>query len=612
MSDETSTHQGQGEIIIVKKVQGGGGGHHGGAWKIAYADFVTAMMAFFLVMWLVNAANENTKASVASYFNPIKLTDTSPSDKDVKENAQQEEGEQSKEASTTDSDQKTAGEGADEGKQEKTMAGEETENSEADYFENPYAVLSEIVMDTAEESNISEKGDGGAQNSGAATGASGGEAYRDPFDPDFWSKQISSNVTDTGEVVDPTELMANQQLESSQLEDDGLDNGGLLGDTEGESSESTASSDMEGQFGLNLGAGDVFGKTAGAGEDVNAGAALSDYDVGGDKTGLAPFEGDMGGKEFDEDGRHISNLEIEDNSSSAIPPGNSRLEDIDPNRLATLYEEGNKNLDELRDKGSRQRLTPSEAEELLDLIEQEKNSQLDAADADRKDELLAKNASARQTAQEIADLQEILAEYANVMMRGALETQEDGAELTGGRIASEDGGIDAKPQEADQFAGVSDEQREDAENLEREIKKAFEGVSGKLAEGLIVTPAEGGILLSLTDQLNVGMFNVGSAIPKRDTILLMEKIGNVLNQRRGAIAIRGHTDSRPFSAGGNDNWRLSMSRAHSAYFMLVRGGIPEERITQVTGFADRRLKDPENPFSELNRRIEILIQPEDT
>lgn len=54
-------------IIIIKK-KGGHGGHHGGAWKIAYADFVTAMMAFFMVMWLVNTADAPTKKNIASYF----------------------------------------------------------------------------------------------------------------------------------------------------------------------------------------------------------------------------------------------------------------------------------------------------------------------------------------------------------------------------------------------------------------------------------------------------------------------------------------------------------------------------------------------------------------
>ena len=54
-------------IIIVKK-KGGHGGHHGGAWKVAYADFVTAMMAFFLVMWLVNTADQSTKKAIAKRF----------------------------------------------------------------------------------------------------------------------------------------------------------------------------------------------------------------------------------------------------------------------------------------------------------------------------------------------------------------------------------------------------------------------------------------------------------------------------------------------------------------------------------------------------------------
>ncbi len=55
-------------IIIKKKINKGGHGAHGGAWKVAYADFVTAMMAFFMVMWLMGT-DETTKAAVAQYFN---------------------------------------------------------------------------------------------------------------------------------------------------------------------------------------------------------------------------------------------------------------------------------------------------------------------------------------------------------------------------------------------------------------------------------------------------------------------------------------------------------------------------------------------------------------
>jgi chemotaxis protein MotB len=54
--------------IIVKRVKKVAGGHHGGAWKVAYADFVTAMMAFFLVMWLVGTGTKEEKAAISEYF----------------------------------------------------------------------------------------------------------------------------------------------------------------------------------------------------------------------------------------------------------------------------------------------------------------------------------------------------------------------------------------------------------------------------------------------------------------------------------------------------------------------------------------------------------------
>ena len=61
--------------IIIKKIKrGGGGGHHGGAWKVAYADFVTAMMAFFLLMWLLGSTTQGELQGIADYFRtPLKV-----------------------------------------------------------------------------------------------------------------------------------------------------------------------------------------------------------------------------------------------------------------------------------------------------------------------------------------------------------------------------------------------------------------------------------------------------------------------------------------------------------------------------------------------------------
>ncbi len=60
--------------IIIKRIKKGGGGHHGGAWKVAYADFVTAMMAFFLLLWLLNAVTQDQLEGIANYFAPVSIS----------------------------------------------------------------------------------------------------------------------------------------------------------------------------------------------------------------------------------------------------------------------------------------------------------------------------------------------------------------------------------------------------------------------------------------------------------------------------------------------------------------------------------------------------------
>lgn len=75
MSDDQENKSKKAPIIVIKKIKKGGHGHHGGSWKIAYADFVTAMMAFFLLMWLIASLNKAQKEGIAEYFKqPMKVT----------------------------------------------------------------------------------------------------------------------------------------------------------------------------------------------------------------------------------------------------------------------------------------------------------------------------------------------------------------------------------------------------------------------------------------------------------------------------------------------------------------------------------------------------------
>jgi chemotaxis protein MotB len=445
MSDENH-HHGKNEIIIVKRHKGDHDGAHGGAWKIAYADFMTAMMAFFLVMWLVNAANEETKASVASYFNPIKLSDEKPTEKGLEKPVETSEGEEKKERSQVDEDQDKVGSAAATGEDQTASSGDEANYSEADFFENPYSVLAEIAQEVGQQANVSAKGEGGASDSGPSTGAQGGEAYRDPFDPDFWTQQVQTANGPPGEPTD-AETPAEQAQTAPPVTDP-----------------AAPSIEPEQQIALV---------------------------VPGQKPEIDPAPSD--------------------------PPANDK---------------------------------PAEGE-------------TDKSAPGTKDH------SATETAEK-PDVVEV--------------------------DPTNDKQLEAQLAAADK--------------LKAEIEQEIGGAAGKLAEGLLVTPTEGGLLVTISDQSDAAMFNVGSAVPRRELVLAMEKLGKILQEKPGRIIIRGHTDGRQFKGTENDNWRLSMARAHSAYYMLVRGGLSEGRVEQVSGFADRRLQVPDDPLADSNRRIEILIEAE--
>ncbi len=71
------------EIVIVRRRGSHEDEHHGGAWKIAFADFMTAMMAFFLVLWIISATDKNTKTLIARYFNPVKVEEPAKAQKGI-------------------------------------------------------------------------------------------------------------------------------------------------------------------------------------------------------------------------------------------------------------------------------------------------------------------------------------------------------------------------------------------------------------------------------------------------------------------------------------------------------------------------------------------------
>jgi chemotaxis protein MotB len=149
----------------------------------------------------------------------------------------------------------------------------------------------------------------------------------------------------------------------------------------------------------------------------------------------------------------------------------------------------------------------------------------------------------------------------------------------------------------------------DWKELAAELTNAVEESSGsRRAPGVAVEDTGDGVMISLTDDADFGMFDIGSAEPQAELVRIMERVAVILKEHGGLITIRGHTDGRPFRTAAYDNWRLSTDRAQMAYYMLVRGGLDEQRVEAIEGYADRKLKIPNDPDAAENRRIEILLR----
>ncbi|KEG18312.1 flagellar motor protein MotB [Bartonella bacilliformis] len=204
-SEDQHTHS---EIIIVRR-----GGHddhddhHGGVWKIAYADFMTAMMALFLVMWLVNAKDEEEKAVIANYFNPIKLVDHETTIRGVKQNDAENDN-------TSFVDPKL-GEGA------QSENGQLNFAEEAELMRDPYTGLEKIVdvkrtvkdhSDKNTENSMSMEQENGDSKETSKVGTD----YYDPFSLNYWNQHSVSNALVKAETPLAFQQLAQENFLPSQ------------------------------------------------------------------------------------------------------------------------------------------------------------------------------------------------------------------------------------------------------------------------------------------------------------------------------------------------------------------------------------------------------------
>ena len=410
MSDESAQ-----EVIIVRRRVEGEDGHHGGAWKIAYADFVTAMMAFFLVLWILNSTNKDSQTIIARYFNPVKMEDFAKARKGIKD-------QQDKEAKpgTNDGQLNRSPPDAPDPGQEEMRGKDPTKDPHAKVpmndetlFKNPYAALDQIA------------GKAPAPREGMTGAPAGDQGSLDAFNDPFRSAGAETGTEDA-----------------------------------------------------------VVG-----GPDQAQGPENPTEPPPAPATNARPAPA----------------------PSPSAPPPSAESAPATPQAKATGE-------------------TASDSKTAVAKIAEAKAAEAKAAEAAR------------------------------------------------------------------------------ASSLRMEIAREEKAVAGANGPQVEVNATDEGLLISLTDKENFGMFEIGSSSPDPKLVHLMERIAATLKDQPGKIVLRGYTDARRYRNGSSDNWRLSASRAQMAFYMLARGGLQESRVERIEGYADRKLKDPQHPDAAENRRVEILLR----
>ena len=145
------------------------------------------------------------------------------------------------------------------------------------------------------------------------------------------------------------------------------------------------------------------------------------------------------------------------------------------------------------------------------------------------------------------------------------------------------------------------------DQLEQKIRQMtdFE----KLKNYVEMTVTNEGLRIELMEFVTGTLFDSGSPKLNGDGRELLVTLAQEMGKLPNKISIEGHTDSKPYATSGNySNWELSTDRANAARRLMQANGIRTDQVTQVRGFADQRLRKPENPLDASNRRISLIVQ----
>ncbi len=154
----------------------------------------------------------------------------------------------------------------------------------------------------------------------------------------------------------------------------------------------------------------------------------------------------------------------------------------------------------------------------------------------------------------------------------------------------------------------------DLKQLEEEKKKIEEMIKNtpafdKFRGQVEISVTNEGLRIELVDNSSGLFFDVGSARLKAETIQMLSNIAGEIGKLPNRVIVEGYTDARPYVTPNYSNWELSVDRANAARKIMSENGLQKNQVHAVRGFADQRLRRPDNPMDFSNRRVSILVPP---
>ena len=147
--------------------------------------------------------------------------------------------------------------------------------------------------------------------------------------------------------------------------------------------------------------------------------------------------------------------------------------------------------------------------------------------------------------------------------------------------------------------------------LKEQLQSAIRRVAelDKLKNQIEMTVTAEGLRIELLESDVGTFFESGNSNPTPKARELLQMLAQELGKLPNKISIEGHTDSKPFAAGAAyGNWELSADRANAVRRLMQEVGLAADQVSQVRGFADQKLRKPDEPLDPSNRRVSLIVQ----